>query len=377
MPAAGTYDVTYFKVGYESQTISTEISQGDITVQDVVLAPITPFSLLVKVEDIFGNPIQNAKIKLEHPLIIYEGETNGLGQEVFSLFYEDLHSLQVGKWGYITECYEDFSLLLDAGTATLTFVLQNGYYDDFTFDFGWTVSGSAETGSWERGIPNPTDNTVMNGDVDVDCGNMAYVTGNAENVDPDFDDVDKGVTVLSSPVMNLSGYSNPALTFYVDFYCNHGPNDIDDTLKFIVSDGTLKMVDFISPQSDEMAWGFFPILLSGLDVSNITISFLVSDLPGNPNITEAALDLFRVEEFSNINEESSQESFSIHPNPTAGEFVISGTQLGAVYKIRSLNGALLEVGIVKNAEHMLEINTFEAGIYLISVDGAQKKIIKY
>ena len=376
MPAAGTYDVTYFKVGYESQTISTEISQGNITVQDVVLAPITPFSLLVNVEDIFGNPIQNAKIKLEHPLITYEGETNGLGQEVFSLFYEDLHSLQVGKWGYITECYEDFSLLIDAGTATLTFVLQNGYYDDFTFDFGWTVSGSAETGSWERGIPNPTDNTVMNGDVDGDCGNMAYVTGNDENVDPDFDDVDNGVTVLSSPVMNLSGYSNPALTFYVDFYCNHGPNDIDDTLKFIVSDGTVQMVDFISPQSDEMAWGFFPILLSGLDVSNITISFLVSDLPGNPNITEAALDLFRAEEFSGINDQSSVEGFSIQPNPTIGEFIILGAEFGSEYHIQSLNGTEMQKGIVKSTKEMIDINSFDAGMYIISIEGNQKKILK-
>jgi hypothetical protein len=217
----------------------------------------------------------------------------------------------------------------------------------------------------------------MNGDVDGDCGNMAYVTGNAENLDPDFDDVDNGVTVLSSPVMDLSTYSNPALTFYIDFYCNHGPAAIDDTLKIIVSDGNSQLVESFPPQSDEMVWSVFPLSVGGLDISNITISFLVSDLPGNPNITEAALDLFRVEEFSNINEESSQESFSIHPNPTAGEFVISGTQLGAIYKIRSLNGALLEVGIVKNAEHMLEINTFEAGIYLISVDGAQKKIIKY
>lgn len=376
MPAAGTYDVTYFKVGYESQTISTEISQGDITVQDVVLAPITPFSLLVNVEDIFGNPIQNAKIKLEHQLITYEGETNGLGQEVFSLFYEDLHSLQVGKWGYITECSEDFSLLIDAGTATLTFVLQNGYYDDFTFDFGWTVSGSAETGSWERGIPNPTDNTVMNGDVDVDCGNMAYVTGNAENVDSDFDDVDNGVTVLSSPVMNLSGYSNPALTFYVDFYCNHGPNDIDDTLKFIVSDGTVQMVDFISPQSDEMAWGFFPILLSGLDVSNITISFLVSDLPGNPNITEAALDLFRAEEFSGLNDQSFVEGFSIQPNPTIGEFIILGAEFGSEYQIQSLNGIEVQKGFVKSTEQMVDINSFDAGLYIISIEGNQKKILK-
>ena len=376
MPAAGTYDVTYFKVGYESQTISTEISQGNITVQDVALAPITPFSLLVNVEDIFGNPVQNAKIRLEHPFITYEGETNGLGQEVFSLFYEDLHSLQVGKWGYITECYEDFSLLIDAGTATLTFVLQNGYYDDFTFDFGWTVSGDAETGSWERGIPNPTDNTVMNGDVDGDCGNMAYLTGNSDNVDPDFDDVDNGVTVLSSPVMNLSGYSNPALTFYVDFYCNHGPNDIDDTLKFIVSDGTVQMLDFISPQSDEMAWGFFPILLSGLDVSNITISFLVSDLPENPNITEAALDLFRAQELSDLYEEDVQDGFTIHPNPTIGEFIILGAELGSEYRIQSLNGTEVQKGIVKSTKEMIDINSFDAGMYILSIEGKQKKILK-
>ena len=376
MPAAGTYDVTYFKVGYESQTISTEISQGNITVQDVALVPITPFSLLVNVEDIFGNPVQNAKIRLEHPFITYEGETNGLGQEVFSLFYEDLHSLQVGKWGYITECYEDFSLLIDAGTATLTFVLQNGYYDDFTFDFGWTVSGDAETGSWERGIPNPTDNTVMNGDVDGDCGNMAYLTGNADNVDPDFDDVDNGVTVLSSRVMNLSGYSNPALTFYVDFYCNHGPNDIDDTLKFIVSDGTVQILDFISPQSDEMAWGFFPILLSGLDVSNITISFLVSDLPENPNITEAALDLFRAQELSDLYEEDVQDGFSIQPNPTIGEFTLLGAELGSEYRIQSLNGTEVQKGIVKSTKEMIDINSFDAGMYILSIEGKQKKILK-
>ena len=205
---------------------------------------------------------------------------------------------------------------------------------------------------------------------------MAYVTGNAENVDPDFDDVDNGVTVLSSPVMNLSGYSNPALTFYVDFYCNHGPNDIDDTLKFIVSDGTVQMVDFISPQSDEMAWGFFPIPLSGLDVSNITISFLVSDLPENPNITEAALDLFRVEEFSGLNDQNFVEDFSIQPNPTNGEFIILGAEFGSEYRIQSLNGIEVLKGIVKSTKHMVDVNSFDAGLYIISIHGNQKKILK-
>ena len=376
MPTSGTYDVSYFKVGYESQTISTEITQGNITVQDVALTPIAPFSLLVNVEDIFGNPIQNAKIKLEHPLITYEGESNGLGQEVFSLFYEDLHSLQVGKWGYITECYEDFSLLIDAGTAILTFVLQDGFYDDFTFDFGWTVSGNAETGVWERGIPNPTDNTVMNGDLDTDCGSMAYITGNDLNVDPDFDDVDNGETLLSSPTMDLSDYLNPILTFYMDFYCYHGPGLIDDTLKVIVSDGNSQFVELFPPQSDEMVWSYFPLSVSGLDVSNITISFLVSDLPENPNITEAALDLFRVEEFSAIYEEDAQDGFSIQPNPTIGEFIISGAEFGSEYRIQSLNGIEVLKGIVKSTKHMVDVNSFDAGLYIISIQGNQKKILK-
>ena len=42
-----------------------------------------------------------------------------------------------------------------------------GYWDDFTFDFGWTVSGSAETGEWERGVPNSTTNTVMGYDSEM------------------------------------------------------------------------------------------------------------------------------------------------------------------------------------------------------------------
>ena len=373
MPSPGTYDVTYSKVGYVSQTISTEITQGNITVQDVILTPITPFSLLVNVEDVFGNPIQNAKIKLDHPLITFEAESNGFGQEVFSLFYEGVHNLQVGKWGYFTQCSD---LTIDSGTVSLTVVLQNGYYDDFTFDFGWTVSGNAETGVWERGIPNPTNNTVMNGDLDVDCGNMAYVTGNDLNIDPDFDDVDNGVTVLSSPVMNLSGYSNPALTFYVDFYCNHGPGLIDDTLKIIVSDGNSQFVELFPPQSDEMVWSYFPLSVSDLDISNITVSFLVSDLPENPNITEAAIDLFRVEEFSGLNDQSFVKDFSIQPNPTIGEFIILGAEFGSEYQIQSLNGIEVLKGIVKSTKHMVDVNSFDAGLYIISIHGNQKKILK-
>ena len=40
--------------------------------------------------------------------------------------------------------------------SAITITLDEGYYDDFTFDFGWTTSGNASAGLWERGIPNGT-----------------------------------------------------------------------------------------------------------------------------------------------------------------------------------------------------------------------------
>ncbi|MEJ6506221.1 MAG: choice-of-anchor B family protein [Crocinitomicaceae bacterium] len=375
MPNAGFYNVTYSKLGYESQMISTEISQGQITIQDVELIPITPFSLNINVEDIAGNPVQNAQVKLVHPFITYEGVTNGIGSEAFSLFYEGSHEIQVGKWGYITTCS---NLLIDTNTNTLTFVLSAGYYDDFTFDFGWTVSGNAVTGMWERGVPNPTDNTVMNGDVDSDCGSMAYVTGNSSSFDPDYDDVDNGITILTSPSMDLTvNYVNPKILYNGDFYCNHGPGAINDTLRVMVNDGTSQEVYFFGPQGDEMVWDFQMIVIdTQWDLSNITVSFRVSDYGQNPNVTEAAIDYFRIEEVWGVEETDGLKGFSIQPNPTTGEFLILGAEVGSRFEIQSFNGTVVKNGTVQNGELAIDLNAYASGVYFISIDGIQKKIVK-
>tara|TARA_Y100001978_G_C23613191_1_gene394602 strand:- start:523 stop:1056 length:534 start_codon:yes stop_codon:yes gene_type:complete len=176
--------------------------------------------------------------------------------------------------------------------------------------------------------------------------------------------------------MDLSNYLNPVLTFYMDFYCYHGPGEIDDTLKIIVSDGNTQLIDSIPPQNDEMFWSFYALHLSGLDVSNITISFLVSDFAGNPNITEAALDLFRAEELSALNEYGSEKNFSIQPNPTLGEFTILGAKFGSEYQIQSSNGNQVQKGIVKSTSQKVDINSLDPGLYIISIEGNQKKILK-
>ena len=372
--SSGDFEVTYFKVGYESQTLDVNLLQNSVTIQDVEMIPIEPFIVNVIVEDNSGNPIQNANIKLVHPLITYEGESNGLGQETLPLFYEDLHEVYVGKWGYITYCDD---LEVDSGTGTLTIVLQEGYYDDFTFDFDWSISGDVSTGLWERGIPNATDNTVMDGDFNSDCGSFAYVTGNAENIDADFDDVDDGVTTLTSPLMNLSVlYENPVILFYMDFYCNHGPGAIDDTLKITLSDGSNQIIRAIPPQNDEMSWGLEVIDPTGLDLSNIIVSFQVSDLEGNPNVTEAAIDMFMVDEYSSVFEDVFEQKVVIYPNPTQSFVTLRGYDDGEYYTLTNVAGMELEHGSLFGEASIIELQNYGSGIYFITIGANQLKFTK-
>ena len=378
MAVEGTYDVTYSKVGYFPQTVSVNLTQGNITIQDIQLVPIEQFGVTINVIDVSGNPITDAQISLTHPLIDYNGITNGIGEESFSLFYQENYELIVGKWGYYTQCIEQ---VINPSTDVITVYMMPGYYDDFTFDFGWTVSGNAETGEWERGIPNPTTNTVMGMDTEGDCGSMAYVTGNKINVDPDYDDVDNGITILTSPPMDLTQYANPAFRFEFAFFCNHGPDLIDDTLSFMISNGAENEIFYqvLPPQSDPMVFEDYFLIIpqqTSIAITNsMTLKVFISDLEPHVNITEAAFDFFRVEEAWGI-EEANSNTFTIFPNPTTESAVIKDAPIGSSYNLISPNGIILKSGIIYSDSHSIELKNMSSGFYFVLIDGVQKKIIK-
>ena len=374
----GTYNVTYMKVGYFPQTVSVNLTQGNITIQDIQLVPIEQFGVTINVIDVSGNPITDAQISLTHPLIDYNGITNGIGEESFSLFYQENYELIVGKWGYYTQCVEQ---VINPATGVITVYMMPGYYDDFTFDFGWTVSGNAETGEWERGVPNPTTNTVMGMDTDLDCGSMAYVTGNRDNVDPDYDDVDNGITILTSPPMDLTQYSNPSFRFDYAFFCNHGPELIDDTLSFMISNGAENEIFYqvLPPQGDPMEFSeYFLSLASETSITitnSMTFKVFVSDIDPHVNITEAAFDFFRVEDAWGV-EETNTNTFSIYPNPITENAIIKGASTGSIYKVISANGIELIKGVVDSDNYVIDMSDMSKGFYFVRIDGAQKKIIK-
>ena len=377
----GIYNVTYEKVGYFPKTESVTLIQGQIVIQNTELIPIPPYNLDIKVYELGTTiPISGAQIKLIHPLLVHEGITNGIGEESLTLYYQDgaFYNIQVGKWGFVTSC---FDMQLDSSTGSIIVYLEKGYYDDFEFDFSWAIIGNATTGIWERGIPNPTNNTMIGTDAPYDCGSIGFVTGNAANLNSDFDDVDEGYTTLISPQMDLTSLSNPHINFARSFFCYHGPGQFDDTLKVFISNGsTSVLLDQIGgPQGNEMSYAFQSIPINGLLTINNTmqISVTISDENPNINITEAAFDHFWVSNYITTDiSENTKEKFSLYPNPSNEKITIENAEIDSYVHIRDLNGKIQKTIQVSTSKMEIDLQSLSAGIYIIQNLGQSIRFIK-
>ena len=375
----GNYSVTYSKVGYFPQTVSVVLSQAVITIQDIQLVPIPPFNLTVNVVEAgTGNPIPNAQISLQAALIEHTGLTNGIGQENFVLFYQESYTVTAGVWGYFTECYTQ---IIDQNTLTLTITLAKGYNDEFTFDFGWIISGTASTGVWERGIPNGSNSgSAPSFDADFDCGSNAYVTGNDAVLNPDLDDVDGGYTLLTSPTMDLTTYPDPFLNYARWFYCFYGAVP-DDTLQIIISNGiTSTVVDEIGSDPTQF-YLWTPKSLRILDFIALTnsrqVSFRTSDLDPDVNITEAGVDYFYISNSTVLGiENSDKPKINVFPNPFENWLVIEGAEIGSKYEVFNLQGQKVHGGEIDVISKKINTQNIPSGMLFVKINNDVYKVMK-
>jgi PKD repeat protein len=296
-----------------------------ITSSTVCTIPFT-FSYTGKVVDAQTNQgIANAKVLLDGPAD-YSPTTDANGFFTISNLQQDNYSIYAGKWGYVTNTLS--SQAFNPNTPQIVIALQKGYYDDFLFDYSWANTTTATSGSWSRGVPSGTTYTANNvtnqsnpgADVNGDYGNLAFVTGNGGGAAGD-DDVDGGSTTLTSPVMDLSTYTNPVARYYRWFFNSGGSGTPNDSLVISLVNGTTVIdIDRVATGQSSNQWIYKSYRIKDYIANpGNNIYFRCRTFDNTPgHLVEAGLDYFRV-----------IDSTATSGQPPVANFASSATQVCA------------------------------------------------
>ncbi len=168
--------------------------------------------------------------------------------------------------------------------------------DSCDTDLGWTVSGDATDGHWERGIPNNGDRGDPDEDSEVYSGlGYCYVTDNGNTDSNDNTDVDNGTTILTSPVLsNVAGSPSDIIQFDVDIWFNdvfiNFTGEEEMTIE-ATNDGGANWVVVETIENGAYVWRSQSIILSDFlaPSANMQVRFVVADTQ-EPTIVEAGVD---------------------------------------------------------------------------------------
>jgi choice-of-anchor B domain-containing protein len=370
---AGSYTVQVSAPGYASATITgVQLVNGEVTLLDVNLQPLVPFQLSGTVLDAQTNqPVEGAQVRIENNDFTLNALTDAQGVFVFPTAFPGTYSLTAGAWGWITEC--PAAQEINSQSPPLVITLDRGYYDDFVFDFEWTVSSTASAGIWERGIPV---GTVFSGqesnpgsDVATDCGLYAYVTGNGGGGAGDHD-VDNGHTTLTSPVFDATIFWDPGIRFYRWFFNAGGSGNPNDAMRVSLSNGSTTVpVQTITTSASEWVMSSIRIQDHLEPTTTMQLIVRVEDLdPGH--LVEGGLDVFQLAEFGTVGIPAvgSSPAFRVWPNPSEGRFsveLLSG-QEGLVEVLDATGRRVLDPVRHAGATLTLELDV-PAGSYLVRV----------
>lgn len=310
----------------------------------------------------------------------YEVTADASGNFTISNLTEGYYDVYAGKWGYLTKQYSIHTYYTTA-TASIIIPIQNHhYYDDFVLNYNWSTINSSSGGVFVRDIPQgtlyDTSEANPNSDLEDDFGLKCFVTGNMTGGVAASDDVDSGTSSLTSPVFDLSGYTDPYIRYSIWFFDgSENGNTPDDTMFIKIHNGSQEvMLENISSSANQWINRQFRIQDFIATTSNMHLTVEVSDLPsGNPNIVEGALDKFEVIEASalSVDEVESIQNPSIYPNPSNGVLhIVFNSPTKEVVRVSIIN-MLGETIISKYAEDSNQKDMFfnlehqPQGMYLI------------
>lgn len=329
--APGAYTVTISAPGYLPATYTVTLATAETIILNASLTPLPIFNfngLVINAQS--GLPVTNANVTIVNPDISFNTTTNASGQFSFPNIFAGDYNIIAGKWGFVTQ--QTGSLFLNPDTGDWVMLLEPGYYDDFVFDFGWTVDGNAANGAWERGIPNGTtyNGQPMNPGADVadDIGDYCYVTGNQPNASAGDDDVDDGNTRLISPVFDLSTYFDPQLSYYRWFANAGGFSAPNDKLTISITNGAnTAVIEEITATANSWVQTTINIKNYLEPTATMQLIFETADAANSGHLVEAATDWFRVIDLgfpvAAPYMDTHQPTVSLQPNPFRGQTTLA------------------------------------------------------
>ncbi len=390
---SGNYNVTFSHPLYLPLTTTATLENGVLTTLDVQLGALPTQVVNGQVLDInTGNPIPNAEVFIQSDIVNYNETADANGNFSATSVIEGNYTIYAGSWGYIND---SITSTVMGAPANFVIELDKGYADDFIVDLDWDIQniGNALTGAWERGEPIGTFNnngTTFNPEFDVtgDVGNFCYVTGN-DGGSWFADDVDNGLTRLTSPAMDLSNYNEPVMRCSYWFVNAGGGGNADDFLVISVNNGTESIVLDTISDSDN-GWNSFEVSLNDFLISsnNTTIVFETSDqvVSNFGHVLEVGIDAFEVFDASptaTFEIDQNKVELNAFPNPFDQELTVqyefeSRPQEASIH-IFNLLGQEIESIIVNDTRGNIRVQSIQqSGIYFIQlkVDGENTEAIK-
>lgn len=362
--AAGTYSVQVSAPGYVSATVNGVLLTNGITTQlNVQIMPLVPFNVTGTVTTVgTGDPVPDAEVLLTSDTYSFSAQTDANGDFTVSGVFADDYEVTAGHWGWHTACLSVPGL--NPGSGPIDVELAPGYADDFAIDLGWSATGTATSGMWERGIPVGTvlGNSPSNPGADAtgDCGDEAYVTGNGGGAAGD-DDVDGGSVILTSPVFDATGQNEPHVRYQRWFVNGGGSGNPNDQLTITLDNGnTTAVIETVTATTaGNGSWVQRDYRIADFITPTANMQIIVTTADVNPgHVVEAGFDVFELyyDTGSGLADRTAME-FGIYPNPSTGRFTVNMP-----------NGIVGEVSVLDATGRILSRERIAGNVLELAVD---------
>ena len=235
---------------------------------------------------------------------------------------------------------------------------QASHDSDFNSDWGDWETGlptdNATTGMWEENVPIGSDNgTVAPDEQNTPGGELCFLTGQSGSPGDAIgaNDVDAGTTTLVSPVIDVSGMTNPAFSYY-RWYTNSPPSGANPGADwwqgFVSDDGGNTWIELDVTTQSDASWRRYAFRVQDyVDITDeFRMKFHVSDSirPGQNldggSLVEGAMDdivLWDNATGIGIDETSLDAEVAIYPNPVQDVLVVDLT----IDQVEGLNVEIL------------------------------------